>query len=147
MHREALKMLADTAAGFDDTWLRDHPLLLWKSLEECRYEAGEEIWEARKRTASIGDVLRIVGDPSAGAPPGEINDVQRQHAERVIELLDQAADGLDASLEAVSVIVDTWKGQMTADEFDPGTISGPLSGIEALLKEASGEVEALRAKP
>lgn len=147
MHRDAAGALTRAAAAFDDRWLREHPLILWKRLEESRYRASGQVWEARKRTASIGDVLERVGRPGSGAPPGEIDAGRRARAERAMQLLDGAGDRLEESLAGLSEIVDGWKGELTPDDFDPGTISAPLAGLEALLDEASAEVVELRRAP
>ena len=145
MHRGVAGMLADAAAAFDDAWLLDHQLLLWKRLEDRRYEASGALWEARKRTSSIGDVLRISTEHAPGAAPGELTDAQREAAERAIASLDEAADRLDESLAALTSIVDTWKGEMTADDFDTATISAPLAGVAQLLSDVEAGVAAIRA--
>ncbi len=147
MHRATEALLVDAAGAFNDPWLREHPLLLWKRLEDRRFEASGRLWEARKRTASIGDVLRAAEQRSPGAPPGEIDGGRRARAERAIELLDRAAGSLESSLEALESIVRSWKGELTPADFDPADITLPLTGVGESLTLASAEVAALHAEP
>ncbi len=147
MHRETAVLLRDAAAAFEDPWMLDHPLLLWKRLEDRRHEASGTLWEARKRTASIGDVLDAAREARPGTPPGEIDPVQEDHARAAMRVLDEAADSLDGSLSALAAIVESWKGEMTPEDFDPGEVTAALAGVDGLLDEAASEAAAIGAAP